>query len=243
MAASPIYERAGLVQFGFTNSHPDFTKGGQFTWSNSMTQNDAAPLHADYVADLGLKRIAVLHLNTDWGKTTYDLFAQRAKERGVEIVATEAYLPEKGFPQRADQCAQQQSGRHHADFVLHRCCPAYPADQSARPGRSDRRQRLEPLTQVCRARRGGGRGRVSFIQFFARRSAARSPAVSREIPRQVQRGIGLFRRACLRHDQADRGGHRAGRGRRTAIRDALGKVNDVPSVSTARSPSIPRHAA
>jgi branched-chain amino acid transport system substrate-binding protein len=27
MAASPIYQRAGLVQFGFTNSHPDFTKG------------------------------------------------------------------------------------------------------------------------------------------------------------------------------------------------------------------------
>ncbi len=28
MAASPIYQRGGLVQFGFTNSHPDFTKGG-----------------------------------------------------------------------------------------------------------------------------------------------------------------------------------------------------------------------
>ncbi len=28
MAASPIYQRAKLVQFGFTNSHPDFTKGG-----------------------------------------------------------------------------------------------------------------------------------------------------------------------------------------------------------------------
>ena len=34
MAASPIYQRGGLVQFGFTNSHPDFTKGGDFMWSN-----------------------------------------------------------------------------------------------------------------------------------------------------------------------------------------------------------------
>src|SRR5271167_3119766 len=25
MAASPIYQRNGLIQFGFTNSHPDFT--------------------------------------------------------------------------------------------------------------------------------------------------------------------------------------------------------------------------
>src|SRR3984957_10793734 len=35
MAASSIYQRAGLVQFGFTNSHPNFTKGGDFMWSNS----------------------------------------------------------------------------------------------------------------------------------------------------------------------------------------------------------------
>lgn len=98
MAASPIYERAGLVQFGFTNSHPDFTKGGLYTWSNSISQTDAAPLHADFVADLGLKRVALLHLNTDWGKTTYELTAKRLIERGVEVVAVEAYLPdEKDF--------------------------------------------------------------------------------------------------------------------------------------------------
>lgn len=98
MAASPIYQRAGLVQFGFTNSHPDFTKGGDYMWSNSPSQNDTAPLHADYVHELGLRRVAVLHLNTDWGKTTFDLFKQRADELGIEIVAVEAYLPdEKDF--------------------------------------------------------------------------------------------------------------------------------------------------
>jgi branched-chain amino acid transport system substrate-binding protein len=98
MAASPIYQRAGLVQFGFTNSHPDFTKGGDYMWSNSLSQSDAAPLHADYVKALGIDKIAVLHLNTDWGKTTYDLFAEKAKADGIEIVATEAYLPdEKDF--------------------------------------------------------------------------------------------------------------------------------------------------
>src|SRR5689334_14903892 len=70
MAASPIYQRAGLVQFGFTNSHPDFTKGGDYMWSNSTTQKDDAPGLADYaVKDLGLKRLAVFNLNSDWGKT------------------------------------------------------------------------------------------------------------------------------------------------------------------------------
>ncbi len=97
MAASPIYQRGGLVQFGFTNSHPDFTNaGGDYTWSNSVTQAQASPAQADYaVTDLGLTKLAVFYLNTDWGKTSYDLLAQRVQELGAEIVAAEAYLPEE----------------------------------------------------------------------------------------------------------------------------------------------------
>jgi branched-chain amino acid transport system substrate-binding protein len=99
MAASPIYQRAGLVQFGFTNSHPDFTKGGDYMWSNSATQEDLSPALADFAHQtLGLKRLAVFYLNTDWGKATYDLFQKHAKQIGAEIVAAEAYLPdEKDF--------------------------------------------------------------------------------------------------------------------------------------------------
>src|SRR5687768_983255 len=37
MAASPIYVRGNMVQFGFTNSHPDFTKGGEFMFSTAPT--------------------------------------------------------------------------------------------------------------------------------------------------------------------------------------------------------------
>lgn len=97
MAASPIYQRGGLVQFGFTNSHPDFTSaGGDYTWSNSVTQAQAAPALADFaVTTLEQKKLAVFHLNTDWGKTTYDLFAARVQELGGEILATEAYLAEE----------------------------------------------------------------------------------------------------------------------------------------------------
>src|SRR3569833_2722203 len=99
MAASPIYQRGGLVQFGFTNSHPDFTKGGDFMWSTSVSQADEQPLLAAYaVKKLGLKKLAVLHLNTDWGRTSKDVFVKAAKDMGAEIVATEGYLPdEKDF--------------------------------------------------------------------------------------------------------------------------------------------------
>ena len=96
MAASPIYQRAGLVQLGFTNSHPDYTKGGDFVWSPSISQADSQPLLADLaIKSLGLKRVAVLHLNTDWGRTSKDVFVKAAAERGAQVVAAEGYLPEE----------------------------------------------------------------------------------------------------------------------------------------------------
>src|SRR5689334_8420889 len=96
MAASPIYQRGGLVQFGFTNSHPDFTKGGDFMWSTSVSQADEQPLLARYaVSRLGLKKLAILHLNTDWGRTSRDYFANAAKELGAEVAITEGYIPDE----------------------------------------------------------------------------------------------------------------------------------------------------
>ena len=96
MAASPIYQRGGLVQFGFTNSHPDFTKGGDFMWSTSVSQADEQPLLAHYaVRHLGLKKLAVLHQNTDWGRTSRDYFVKAAKDLGAEVAVTEGYIAEE----------------------------------------------------------------------------------------------------------------------------------------------------
>ncbi|MFN3704374.1 MAG: ABC transporter substrate-binding protein [Thermoflexales bacterium] len=99
MAASPIYQRAGLVQFGFTNSHPDFTKGGDYMWSNSTTQEQLSPAMAEFtVKEVGLKRIAVFNINNDWGKVTAQIFVDTVKRLGADVVAVESYLPdEKDF--------------------------------------------------------------------------------------------------------------------------------------------------
>jgi branched-chain amino acid transport system substrate-binding protein len=93
MAASPIYQRNHLVQFGFTNSHPDFTKGGDYMWSTSISQAEEMPNLADYAVDgLGLKKLAVLHLNTDWGVASKDIFLPAVKAKGAEVTATEGFL-------------------------------------------------------------------------------------------------------------------------------------------------------
>ena len=98
MAASPIYQAAGMVQFGFTNSHPNFTQGGDFIWSNAVNQADEMPLLADFLKELDLKQIAVLYLNSDWGRTAKDILVEAIKKRGCEAVAAEGYLAdEKDF--------------------------------------------------------------------------------------------------------------------------------------------------
>ncbi|WP_347558089.1 ABC transporter substrate-binding protein [Robbsia sp. KACC 23696] len=94
MAASPIYQRGKLVQFGFTNSHPDFTKGGDYMWSTAVTQAEEQPLLAHYaVKDLGFKRIAVLYLNTDWGQTSKAILTKTIEADGAQVVAAEGYQP------------------------------------------------------------------------------------------------------------------------------------------------------
>ena len=92
MAASPIYERGGLVQFGFTNSHPDFTKGGEHMFSTTLSQvQDAAFLAKTAFERVGKKQ-AVLYRNTDWGKITQGLYVSALEELGGEVVAVESYL-------------------------------------------------------------------------------------------------------------------------------------------------------
>ena len=67
MAASPIYERGKLVQFGFTNSHPDFTKGGDYMWSNAPNQADDMPMLAAYAAEARAEAVRVAFIDSDWG--------------------------------------------------------------------------------------------------------------------------------------------------------------------------------
>jgi branched-chain amino acid transport system substrate-binding protein len=93
MAASPVYQRAGLVQFGFTNSSPDFTKGGDHMWSTSLTQTYLQDFHAGIVAQYA-DRVAVLYLQTDWGKVSFDSFSAGAEGRGIEIVYASAFQPD-----------------------------------------------------------------------------------------------------------------------------------------------------
>jgi hypothetical protein len=99
MAASPIYQRAGLVQFGFTNSHPNFTKGGDFMWSNSVSQADEQPRLAKYAADLGLKR-SPCSISTPTGAAQPEIFVRGRQGQRRRVVASKAISPTRRISAR-----------------------------------------------------------------------------------------------------------------------------------------------
>lgn len=92
MAASPIYERGKLVQFGFTNSDPKFTKGGQYMWSTAPTMQMDAALMAEIVFRQLGKEAAVFYQASDWGATSQKVFVDKFKALGGKVVALENYL-------------------------------------------------------------------------------------------------------------------------------------------------------
>ena len=156
MAASPIYQAAEMVQFGFTNSHPDFTKGGDYIWSNAVNQKDEMPLLADFLRDLGLKKIAVLHLNSDWGRTAKDLLVEAVKQRGGEIVGAEGYLAdEKDF--RSAIVRLRSANPDSIALISYYPDGAQLTRQIRQAGitHAGRRGRLDLFAEIPRARRRG----------------------------------------------------------------------------------------
>jgi branched-chain amino acid transport system substrate-binding protein len=90
MAASPVYQRGGLVQFGFTNSHPDFTKGGDNMFSTTASQQ-AIAREMLVLAERYGKRTSVLFINNDWGRSSIDIYLAAAKQRGVAVPVLEGF--------------------------------------------------------------------------------------------------------------------------------------------------------
>lgn len=93
MAASATYQQAGLVQFGFTNSNPQFTDGGDRMWTTSLTQEYYQKLGADEVTKDHTK-LSIVYIQSDWGKSSFDLFKAEAEAQGAEIVYESAIQPD-----------------------------------------------------------------------------------------------------------------------------------------------------
>lgn len=93
LAAQTFYQRAGMVQLSPTASHPSFAPGSLFSFSIAGTQAGVGPFMANVaVSVLHKKKIAVLHVNNDWGMASKKFFVEEAEKLGATLVAVESYL-------------------------------------------------------------------------------------------------------------------------------------------------------
>ncbi|TPF96283.1 ABC transporter substrate-binding protein [Bifidobacterium sp. UTCIF-39] len=92
-AASPIFQQAGLVHYGFNNSAPTFTETGDHVWTPQIGQDIYQKANADIVAKKA-KKISVVYIENDWGKQAYQYFKEEAEKNGTQIAYESSYLPD-----------------------------------------------------------------------------------------------------------------------------------------------------
>lgn len=95
-AAMPIYKSNQLPLVVISASDPGITEqGNEWVFRVSPTNNLGAEAMADLIVnELGLKKIAIFYLNTDFGKTERQFFTARVAANGGEIVLDEPYQPD-----------------------------------------------------------------------------------------------------------------------------------------------------
>lgn len=94
LAAAPIYNQAGMVNITPVASHPDVTKVGLYVFRQSIIQSFEGPANADYMIQLGYRKVAMIGLPNDYGKVNIELTKLAFEAKGGKIVFEEFVRPD-----------------------------------------------------------------------------------------------------------------------------------------------------
>lgn len=101
LAAAPIYEAAGMSNMAPSSSASSVTEQGyKYLVRHVIREDRQAPqVMAFLTNNLGCKKVAIIYANNDHGQGNLETSVEVAKELGIEIVASETYIPgtEKDF--------------------------------------------------------------------------------------------------------------------------------------------------
>lgn len=100
MANAPIVDEAGLVQLSPTASNPNYASMSDYCFSIMGRQDGEAPFFAKYIIKkyMGVKKVGVIYINSDWGKSCFDHFQKKCDTEGLELVVAVNYVQdEKDF--------------------------------------------------------------------------------------------------------------------------------------------------
>lgn len=93
MAAAQVFRDAGMPQLSQTASHPDFVKISPWQFRNITTQAQEGPLMARWMHETGMRRVAVISIQNDWGQSVASNFNATFQQAGGNIITTEFFNP------------------------------------------------------------------------------------------------------------------------------------------------------
>jgi branched-chain amino acid transport system substrate-binding protein len=91
MAAAQVYKQAGMPQLSQTASHPDYAKISEWQFRNITTQAQEGPYNADWMASKGIRKVAMIAEQTDWGQSVLKYFGDEMKAKGGSVVFSEFF--------------------------------------------------------------------------------------------------------------------------------------------------------
>lgn len=93
LAGAPIYQEAGMVQMAPTAGHPDITKANEYLFRLQNSNDIEYTWLADVAVNkIGLKKIAIIHLENDSGIVLSEILNDEIPKLGGEVVLTESYI-------------------------------------------------------------------------------------------------------------------------------------------------------
>ena len=93
IAAGKVYAETHVPQISQTASHPDFVKISPWQFRNITTQAYEGPYNAQWVKDSGVKKVAVVAIQNDWGQSAAKNFADGFISKGGEVTSIEYFNP------------------------------------------------------------------------------------------------------------------------------------------------------
>ena len=91
-AAATIFQENGVPYIAAYAVHPDITRAGDYVFRTSFMGEVQGRAGAKLIGDvMGLKRVALVTLNNDFGKSLATGFKEKAAEFGIEITGESEY--------------------------------------------------------------------------------------------------------------------------------------------------------
>ncbi len=92
LAQVPILKEAGLAAVSPVTTSPDLTGSSPYYFRTCASDAYVGKLGADYCADLGWKKVALLYEQDDYGLGISKMFEEQATVRGLEIAYTGTFV-------------------------------------------------------------------------------------------------------------------------------------------------------